>query len=96
LASACCCNGIVSAAITTTPSSASATTIAIIAIDVFVVVVISLSSPLYGWKHRPSEALIPVEVIGHPLASACCSGILTIVIATTPSNPNANTIAITA
>jgi hypothetical protein len=68
---------------------------AIIAIDVFVVV-ISLSSPLYGWKHRSFEALAAGEVPGHPLASACCSGMLTIVIATTPSNPNANTIAITA
>jgi hypothetical protein len=41
----------------------------------------------YGWKHRPFEALIPAVPIGHPLASACCcSGIVTIAIATTPSN----------
>jgi hypothetical protein len=69
---------------------------AIIAIDAFVVV-ISLS-PLYGWKHRPFEALkakLPAAPFSHP-ASACCSGMLTIVIATTPSNASAAIIAITA
>jgi|SRR5215213_7380685 len=56
-ASACCCSGIVTATVTTTtPSNPSAATMAIIAIDVFVVVVISLS-PVYGWKQRPCEAL---------------------------------------
>jgi hypothetical protein len=69
---------------------------AIIVIDVFVVVVISLSPlSLYGWKHRPCEALNAILVL-HPLASACCStGIETIVIATTPNNASAATMAIT-
>src|SRR5215216_6018786 len=57
LAASACCSGIVTATVTaTTPSNASAATMAIIAIDVFVVVVISLS-PVYGWKQRPCEAL---------------------------------------
>ena len=52
-ASACCCSGIVTATVTTTtPNKPSAATMAIIAIDVFVVVVVSLS-PLYGRKHFP-------------------------------------------
>jgi hypothetical protein len=76
---------------------------AIIAIDVFVVVVISLS-PFYGRKHRASEALNAKPLPLHPdpapgglAASACCSiGIVIIVIATTPSNPSAATIAIMA
>jgi hypothetical protein len=69
---------------------------AIIAIDVFVVVVVISLSPLYGWKQRPCEALTAILLL-HPLASACCScsGIVTIVIATTPSNASAATIAIT-
>jgi hypothetical protein len=46
--------------------------------------------------HRPFEALAATLVVLHPLASACCSGIVTIVIATTPSNASAAIIAITA
>jgi hypothetical protein len=46
---------------------------AIIAIDVFVVVVVISLSPLYPWKHRPFEALTAGPVVGHPAASACCS-----------------------
>jgi hypothetical protein len=34
--------------------------------------------------------------LSHPLASACCRGIVTIVIATTPNNASAATIAIIA
>jgi hypothetical protein len=52
----------------------------------------------YGWKHRPFEALNAVLVVVlHPRASAsCCSGIVTIVIAITPINARAATIAIIA
>jgi hypothetical protein len=51
-------------------------------------------------KQRVFEALAPGTVPGHPApmglaASACCSGIVTNVIATTPSNASAATIAIT-
>jgi hypothetical protein len=50
----------------------------------------SLSSS-YGWKHRPFEALGAGVPDGHPLASACCCrGIVTTVIATTPSNAAAD------
>ena len=44
--------------------------------------------------HRPLEAFAAIELL-HPFASASC-GIVTIVIATTPSNPSAAIIAITA
>jgi hypothetical protein len=52
----------------------------------------------YGRKHRPCEALNAGVVGEHPLASACCSciGIVTIVIATTPNNASAATMAMTA
>ena len=70
---------------------------AIIAIDV--VVVISLSSPLYGRKQRPFEALNATPTaapLSHP-ASASCSGIVTATVtSTTPSNANAATSAISA
>ena len=99
LASACCCSGMVINVIAITPNNASAATMAIIAIDVDVI--ISLS-PLYPRKHRPFEALNANADCGKPFsqpgaASACCScrGIVTIVIATTPSNASAATIAIT-
>jgi hypothetical protein len=51
-----------------------------------------------GWKHRPCEALIALMMNGalsHP-ASASCRGTVTIVIATTPSNASAATMAIIA
>jgi hypothetical protein len=66
LASACCCSGMVTNVIATTPNNASAATMAIIAIDVFVVVVVISLSPLYPWKHRPCEALTAILVL-HPL-----------------------------
>lgn len=50
----------------------------------------------YGWKQHPFEAL-NAWLLLHPLASAsCCSGMLATVIATTPNNASADTIAITA
>ena len=49
----------------------------------------------YPRKHRVFEALGAGVPIGHPLASACCSWIVTIVIATTPNNASAATISIT-
>jgi hypothetical protein len=57
----------------------------------------------YGRKHRPCEALNAAADLGKPFsqpgaASACCSciGMLTIVIATTPNNATAATMAIMA
>jgi hypothetical protein len=57
----------------------------------------------YGRKHRPCEALNAGADLGKPFsqpgaASACCSciGIVTIVIATTPNNASAATMAMTA
>jgi hypothetical protein len=50
----------------------------------------------YGCMHRPCEALAATLVVLHPLASACCIGIVTIVIATTPSNASTATMAIIA
>jgi hypothetical protein len=58
-------------------------------------------SLFYGRKHRPCEALNAAADLGKPFsqpgaASACCSGMVTIVTVTTPSNASAATIAIMA
>jgi hypothetical protein len=67
---------------------------AIIAIDVFVVV-ISLSLLYYGWKQFPFDWKNGCEPFWHPAASACCcSGIVTATITTTiPSTASAATMA---
>ena len=58
-------------------------------------------SLFYGRKHRPCEALNAGADLGKPFSqpgatSACCwSGIETTVIATTPNNASAATMAIT-
>jgi hypothetical protein len=62
---------------------------------VVIVVVISLYSPLYGWKHRPFEALAAGVVSGHPRASACCMVSATVT-NTTPNTASAATMAIIA
>jgi hypothetical protein len=49
----------------------------------------------YGWKHRPFEALKPGP--WHPLASACCSCMVSATVtSTTPNIASAATIAIIA
>jgi len=70
-----------------------------------VVVTIFFCIPLffslfYQRKHRPLEELIAGADEGKPFSqpgrpSACCSGIVTIVTATTPTNASAATIATT-
>src|SRR5215212_9690714 len=84
----------------------SAATMAIIAIDVVVVVIWRRLEKeergrVYPLKQRVFEALAPGTVPGHPApmglaaSACCCSGIVTNVIATTPSNASAATIAFT-
>jgi hypothetical protein len=93
-----CCIGIETIVITTTPNKASAATKAIITIDVFVVVVISLFPLHYGWKQFPFDAKNACEPFAHPAASACwCNGIVTATITSTiPSTATAATMAIIA
>jgi hypothetical protein len=97
LASA-CCSEIETIVIATTPSNAIAATMAIIAIDVFVVVVVISLSPFYGWKQFPLDWKNGCEPFWHPVACACCcSGIVTATVTTTiPSTANAATMEINA
>jgi hypothetical protein len=98
LASA-CCSEIETIVIATTPSNAIAATMAIIAIDVFVVVVVViLLSPFYGWKQFPLDWKNGCEPFWHSVACACCcSGIVTATVTTTiPSTANAATMEIIA